>query len=63
MDEAGKKTSVFGEVLKANLPSDAIKASLSAVVDMVKAVGKAVLDLGLSAVETGMEFETTMKII
>jgi len=42
MDDTGKKTSIFGEVLKANLASELIKAGLSAIVDMVKAVGAAV---------------------
>jgi len=44
MEETGKKTSVFGDVLKASLAADAIKAGLSALVDMVKAVGTAVKD-------------------
>ena len=42
MDDTGKKTSIFGEVLRANLAADAIKAGLKAIVDMVKAVGAAV---------------------
>ena len=49
MDDTGKKTSTFGEVLKANLASEAIKADLSAIVNMVKAVGRAVKDYGSSA--------------
>ena len=44
MDETGKKTSIFGDVLKVSLAADAIKAGLSAIVDMVKAVGTAVKD-------------------
>jgi len=42
MDSTGKKTSIFGDVLKANLAADAIKAGLSAIVGMVKEVGAAV---------------------
>ena len=44
MDETGGKASVFGDVLLANLAADAIKAGLSAIVDMVKAIGQAVKD-------------------
>jgi len=44
MDETGKKSSVFADVLKANLAADAIKAGLTAIVDMVKAIGAAVKD-------------------
>ena len=51
MEDTGKKTSIFGEVLKANLAADLIKAGLSAIVDMVKAVGAAVKDY----VSEGME--------
>lgn len=51
MDETGKKTSIFGEVLKANLAADAIKAGLKAIVDMVKEVGRAVKDYVSSSME------------
>jgi len=44
METTGKKTSLFGDVLKASLAAEAIKAGLSAIVDMVKAVGSAVKD-------------------
>jgi len=44
MESATKKTSVFGDVLKASLVADAIKAGLSALVDMIKALGAAVKD-------------------
>ena len=57
MDETGKKTSVFGDVLKASLAADAIKAGLTAIVDMVKSVGAAVKDyvsdsMGLASAAT-----------
>jgi len=41
-DKSAKQTSVFGDVLRATLTADAIKAGLSAIVDMIKAVGTAV---------------------
>jgi len=44
MESTTKKTSVFGDVLKASLVADAIKAGLTALVDMVKALGAAVKD-------------------
>lgn len=44
VDDASGKTKVFGQVLSANLASSAIKAGFSALVDGVKAVGKALAD-------------------
>lgn len=41
MDDTGKKSSVFGDLLKANLVSDAIKAGLSKMVDLIKQLGSA----------------------
>ena len=38
MDEAGKKTSVFGDVLKANLLGDAIKSGIKAVAEGIKSL-------------------------
>ena len=43
-DEAKDKTSIFGDVLKASLAADAIKAGLSAIVDGIKSVTAAVTD-------------------
>jgi ABC-type transporter Mla subunit MlaD len=42
MEDTTKKTSVFGDVLKANLAADAIKAGAKALVDMVREVGAVV---------------------
>jgi len=68
MEETGKKTSVFGDVLKASLAADAIKAGLSALVDMVKAVGTAVKDyvsegsqMAADAAENHMKLTTVMR--
>ena len=61
MDGTGKKASVFGDVLKANLAADAIKAGLSAIVDMVKAVGAAIGDfVGKMVIQGG--FDRAMNI-
>ena len=45
MDDTGKKSSVFGDLLKANLVSDAIKAGLSKMVDLIKQLGSAFAEL------------------
>ena len=42
MEDVTGKTSIFGDVLKANLAADAISAGARALVDMVKSVGAAV---------------------
>ena len=42
MDNAGQKASIFGDMLKANLAADALKAGLSALADAVSAVGAAI---------------------
>lgn len=44
VDDASGKTEVFGQVLLANLASSAIKAGFHALVDGIKAVGKALAD-------------------
>jgi len=68
MEETGKKTSVFGDVLKASLAADAIKAGLSAIADMIKAVGAAVKDyvsegsqMAAVAAENQMKLTTVMR--
>ena len=45
MKDTGKKTSVFGDVLKANLASDAIKAGLNGIVKGVKSLASAITDV------------------
>ena len=42
MEDTGKKASVFGDVLKANLASDAIKAGLNGIVKGVKSLASAI---------------------
>lgn len=45
MEDTGKKASVFGDVLKANLASDAIKAGLNGIVKGVKSLASAITDV------------------
>jgi len=51
--DASSKTSVFGDVLKANLTSDAIISGVKALANGIKEVAKASLDVG-------MQFESSM---
>jgi len=44
MDDTGKKSSVFGEMLKANLAAEAIKMGVTALIDLVKSLGAAVTE-------------------
>lgn len=50
-EKASKETSVFGEVLKANLASDAIKAGVKAVAEGIKNVVSAAVSLPINAVK------------
>ncbi|MGI6121365.1 MAG: phage tail tape measure protein [Saccharofermentanales bacterium] len=54
IEDASKKTSIFGDVLKANLAADAIKAGLKALVSLIKEIGSALK----SAIDAGIEFES-----
>lgn len=56
-EKTTKKTSTFKDTLKAILTSDAIKAGLSAIVNGVKAVGRAFINLGKSAVDAYGNYE------
>ena len=56
-EKTTKKTSTFGDALKAILTSDAIKAGLSAIVNGVKAVGRAFINLGKQSVEAYANYE------
>lgn len=51
MDETAKQTSTFGEVLKANLAADFIKAGIEKIIDGFKKIKEAVI----SYVNTGIE--------
>lgn len=56
-EEATKKTSVFGDVLKANLASDLIVAGLKKTVDMIKTISSSVVDLTKKSIENYAEYE------
>lgn len=51
MEDAGQKSSVFGDMLKANLLGDAIKAAIGKTVDMIKELGSAFVSLAKSSLE------------
>lgn len=53
VQEASKETSVFGDVLKANLVSDAIKTGITQIAEGVKGIAE-------SATDTGLSFEAAM---
>lgn len=56
-EKTTKKTSTFGDTLKAILTSDAIKAGLSAVVNGVKTIGQAFINIGKQAVDAYGNYE------
>lgn len=56
-EKTTKKTSTFGDTLKAILTSDAIKAGLSAVVNCVKTIGRAFINVGKQAVDAYGNYE------
>lgn len=53
VEDASKSTNVFGDVLKANLTSEAI-------ISTVKALSSAIIGIAKASIETGMEFEASM---
>lgn len=55
--DATSKTSVFGEVLKANLASEAIKAGVKALATGIKEVASAFVDLGKQAISSYADYE------
>lgn len=57
LDDTTKKTSIFGEALKASLVADAIKAGVRATVDGIVEIGKAAASFGKQVVTNFAEFE------
>ena len=57
MDDASKKTSVFGDVLKANLLSDAIIGGVKALGSAIAGIGKAFI----GAMKDGVEYNAQME--
>lgn len=51
MEDTGQKSSVFGDMLKANLLGDAIKAAIGKTVDVIKELGSAFVSLAKSSLE------------
>lgn len=51
MEDTGQKSSVFGDMLKANLLGDAIQAAIGKTVDMIKELGSAFVGLAKSSLE------------
>lgn len=56
-DETGRKTSLLGDIIKANLISDAIKNGLSKLVDGIKAMGSALVDVGKQSFNSFADYE------
>lgn len=57
MEDTGQKSSVFGDMLKANLLGDAIKAAIGKTVDMIKELGSAFVSLAKSSLEGYSNYE------
>lgn len=56
-DDASKKTSVFGDVLKANLASKVIEAGIKSLASGIKQVASSFVDLGKQAVASYGEYQ------
>ena len=59
-EKSGEKTLKLGDIIKANLISEAIKGGLKALADGMKKVGGAMLDLGKEAVNAFGELEQNL---
>lgn len=58
--EAAEQTSVFGEVLKANLAAEAIKAGITMIVDGIKGIAEAATSMGSSFEASMSQVAATM---
>jgi phage-related protein len=56
-DKAGKKVLSLGDIIKANLISDAIKKGISELVDGMKKLGSMFIDVGKQALESYADYE------
>ncbi len=56
-EQSGRKAFSLGDIIKANLISDAIKKGLSEVVDSIKAMGNACVDIGKQALDGYANYE------
>lgn len=57
LDEAGKAGLSFGDIIKANVISDAIISGLNAVADAAKQIGSALVDIGKQALSSYSDYE------
>ena len=57
LDDAGKGASIFGDVLKANLTSEAIISGVKALGSAVASIGKGFIDVGKQALDSYADFE------
>lgn len=57
MDDTGKKAGVFGDVLKANLASDAIVAGVKKLADGIVAIGKGVITMVGDSIKAYADYE------
>ncbi|MBE5875647.1 MAG: phage tail tape measure protein [Lachnospiraceae bacterium] len=60
IENASEKTSVFGDVLKANLASDIIREGVNAIVDGIKTVSQSTVTLGSSFESSMSQVAATM---
>lgn len=56
-DEGGQSALKLGDIIKANLISDAIKTGLKGLASAIKSVGSAFIDIGKQAVSSYAEYE------
>lgn len=61
MDEGGEKAKTFGDMLKANLASEAIKAGISALVSVIKEVAEAIGEAVTSSAQWADDLNTLSK--
>lgn len=57
MDDTGKKAGIFGEVLKANLASDAIVAGVKKLADGIATIGKGVISMVGDSIKAYADYE------
>lgn len=57
---AGEKTLTFGDILKANLTSEAIIAGAKAIASALQKIGSAFIEAGKASIDTGMQFDSAM---
>lgn len=57
MNDAGKQTSLLGDIIKGNLISDAITAGIKGLANAAKSVCSAMADIGKSAIQSYADYE------